>query len=38
LHANGFKISERTVMGTMDNKEVTALFTGYVRRSSRILP
>ncbi|CAD6568523.1 MAG: hypothetical protein CYPHOPRED_002687 [Cyphobasidiales sp. Tagirdzhanova-0007] len=29
LHANGFKISERTLMGCADNKEVTALFTGY---------
>ncbi|KAJ7753103.1 phosphoketolase [Mycena maculata] len=25
----GFKISERTIYGTMDNKELTALFTGY---------
>jgi xylulose-5-phosphate/fructose-6-phosphate phosphoketolase len=29
LHANGFKISERTLPGTMDDKEVVALFTGY---------
>ncbi|KAJ5103450.1 D-xylulose 5-phosphate/D-fructose 6-phosphate phosphoketolase [Penicillium argentinense] len=29
LHVNGFKISERTVFGCMDNKELTALFTGY---------
>ncbi|KAF5366987.1 hypothetical protein D9758_003947 [Tetrapyrgos nigripes] len=29
LHVNGFKISERTIFGTMDDKEITALFTGY---------
>ncbi|THG98190.1 hypothetical protein EW026_g3949 [Hermanssonia centrifuga] len=29
VHANGFKISERTIYGTMDDKEVTALFIGY---------
>jgi xylulose-5-phosphate/fructose-6-phosphate phosphoketolase len=29
LHVNGFKISERTIFGTMDNKEIVALFTGY---------
>ncbi|KAJ5259544.1 hypothetical protein N7478_012525 [Penicillium angulare] len=29
LHVNGFKISERTIFGCMDNKELTALFTGY---------
>lgn len=29
LHANGFKISERTLFGTADDKEVCALFTGY---------
>lgn len=29
VHVNGFKISERTIYGTMDNKEVAALFTGY---------
>ncbi|KAF8223843.1 phosphoketolase [Tricholoma matsutake] len=29
LHANGFKISERTIFGTMDDKEIIALFTGY---------
>jgi len=29
LHANGFKISERTLMGTADNKEIVTLFTGY---------
>ena len=29
LHANGFKISERTLMGTADDKEIMALFTGY---------
>ncbi|KAF8920240.1 phosphoketolase [Mucidula mucida] len=29
IHVNGFKISERTIYGTMDDKEMTALFTGY---------
>lgn len=29
LHANGFKISERTLFGTADDKEIMALFTGY---------
>jgi xylulose-5-phosphate/fructose-6-phosphate phosphoketolase len=29
VHVNGFKISERTIYGCMDNKELTALFTGY---------
>ncbi|KAH7105198.1 phosphoketolase [Auriculariales sp. MPI-PUGE-AT-0066] len=29
LHANGFKISERTIMGTADDLELAALFTGY---------
>ncbi|KAF9466555.1 phosphoketolase [Collybia nuda] len=29
LHVNGFKISERTIFGVMDNKEIIALFTGY---------
>ncbi|KAI0787950.1 phosphoketolase [Fomes fomentarius] len=29
VHVNGFKISERTIYGTMDDKEVTALFVGY---------
>lgn len=32
LHANGFKISERTIFGTMDDKEIIALFT-YVPHS-----
>ncbi len=27
LHVNGFKISERTIFGTMDNKEIVSLFT-----------
>jgi xylulose-5-phosphate/fructose-6-phosphate phosphoketolase len=27
LHVNGFKISNRTIYGTMDNKEIIALFT-----------
>jgi xylulose-5-phosphate/fructose-6-phosphate phosphoketolase len=29
VHVNGFKISERTIYGCMDDKEITALFTGY---------
>ncbi|CAE6415216.1 unnamed protein product [Rhizoctonia solani] len=29
LHLNGFKISERTIPGTMDDLELVALFTGY---------
>lgn len=29
LHCNGFKISERTIFGAMDDRELTALFTGY---------
>ncbi|KAL4791835.1 XFP N-terminal domain-containing protein [Aspergillus venezuelensis] len=29
LHTNGFKISERTIFGCMDNKELVCLFTGY---------
>ncbi|RKU47796.1 hypothetical protein DL546_006963 [Coniochaeta pulveracea] len=29
LHVNGFKISERTIFGCMDDKEIVALFTGY---------
>ncbi|KAF0321110.1 d-xylulose 5-phosphate d-fructose 6-phosphate [Colletotrichum asianum] len=29
LHINGFKISERTIFGCMDDKEIVALFTGY---------
>ncbi|TFY60649.1 hypothetical protein EVG20_g7344 [Dentipellis fragilis] len=29
VHINGFKISERTIYGTMDDKELTSLFTGY---------
>ncbi|KAK4149339.1 XFP N-terminal domain-containing protein [Chaetomidium leptoderma] len=29
LHANGFKISERTIFGCMDDKEVVCLFSGY---------
>ncbi|EXJ60635.1 hypothetical protein A1O7_04788 [Cladophialophora yegresii CBS 114405] len=29
VHVNGFKISERTIYGCMDNKELAALFTGY---------
>lgn len=31
VHANGFKISERTLLGSMDDREVVTLFTGYVR-------
>ena len=29
LHVNGFKISERTISGCLDNKEIVALYTGY---------
>lgn len=29
MHVNGFKISERTIYGTMDDKELVALFAGY---------
>jgi len=29
LHVNGFKISERTIFGCMDNKEIACLFSGY---------
>ncbi|KAL2194191.1 XFP N-terminal domain-containing protein [Corynascus similis CBS 632.67] len=29
LHANGFKISERTIFGCMDDKEIVSLFSGY---------
>lgn len=29
LHVNGFKISERTIFGCMDDKEITCLFSGY---------
>ncbi|KAI5808910.1 putative D-xylulose 5-phosphate/D-fructose 6-phosphate phosphoketolase [Peziza echinospora] len=29
LHVNGFKISERTIFGCMDEKELIALFSGY---------
>ncbi|RPA83210.1 D-xylulose 5-phosphate/D-fructose 6-phosphate phosphoketolase [Ascobolus immersus RN42] len=29
LHVNGFKISERTLPGTMDNKELLSLYSGY---------
>ncbi|KAL2423827.1 putative phosphoketolase [Exophiala dermatitidis] len=29
VHLNGFKISERTIYGCLDNKELAALFTGY---------
>lgn len=29
LHLNGFKISERTIFGCMDDKELFCLFTGY---------
>ncbi|KAI0267712.1 phosphoketolase [Gloeopeniophorella convolvens] len=29
VHVNGFKISERTIYGTMDDKEFVALFSGY---------
>ena len=29
LHLNGFKISERTIFGCMDNRELVTLFSGY---------
>ncbi|KAH6913199.1 phosphoketolase [Coprinopsis sp. MPI-PUGE-AT-0042] len=29
LHVNGFKISERTIYGVMDDKEIISLFSGY---------
>ncbi|GLB40227.1 putative D-xylulose 5-phosphate/D-fructose 6-phosphate phosphoketolase [Lyophyllum shimeji] len=29
LHVNGFKISNRTIYGAMDDKEIIAVFTGY---------
>ncbi|KIK98673.1 hypothetical protein PAXRUDRAFT_823582 [Paxillus rubicundulus Ve08.2h10] len=29
VHINGFKISERTIYGCMDDKELIALFSGY---------
>ncbi|RHZ74478.1 hypothetical protein CDV55_108697 [Aspergillus turcosus] len=29
LHLNGFKISERTIFGCMDDRELISLFTGY---------
>nr|ODO02235.1 phosphoketolase [Cryptococcus depauperatus CBS 7855] len=29
LHANGYKIGNRTITGSMDNTEVACLFTGY---------
>ncbi|KAI9166471.1 putative phosphoketolase [Paramyrothecium foliicola] len=29
LHVNGFKISERTIFGCMDDKEIVTLFSGY---------
>jgi len=29
VHVNGFKISERTIYGTMDDLELVALFSGY---------
>lgn len=29
MHDNGFKISERTIFGCMDNKELVCLFSGY---------
>ena len=27
LHANGFKISEKTIFGTIDDREIVSLFT-----------
>ncbi|KAI9837741.1 MAG: hypothetical protein M1819_006675 [Sarea resinae] len=29
VHVNGFKISERTIYGCMDDKEIVCLFSGY---------
>jgi len=29
LHLNGFKISERTIYGCMDDRELVSLFTGF---------
>ncbi|KAL0467586.1 XFP N-terminal domain-containing protein [Neurospora intermedia] len=29
LHVNGFKISERTIFGCIDDKEIACLFSGY---------
>lgn len=29
VHVNGFKISERTIYGCMDDKEMVTLFSGY---------
>jgi xylulose-5-phosphate/fructose-6-phosphate phosphoketolase len=29
LHINGFKISERTIYGCMDNRELVSLFSGF---------
>lgn len=29
VHVNGFKISERTIYGCMDDKEIVSLFAGY---------
>lgn len=29
LHLNGFKISERTIYGCMDDRELVALFSGF---------
>lgn len=29
VHVNGFKISERTIYGCLDNKELITLFSGY---------
>jgi xylulose-5-phosphate/fructose-6-phosphate phosphoketolase len=29
LHVNGFKISERTISGCMDNREMACLYSGY---------
>lgn len=37
LHVNGFKISERTIFGVMDDKEIIALFT-YVTQSTSFAP
>lgn len=34
LHCNKFKISEKTISGTMDDRELLTLFTGYGYQAS----
>jgi xylulose-5-phosphate/fructose-6-phosphate phosphoketolase len=38
LHVNGFKISERTIPGTMDDLELACLYTGYGYQGTWRLP